>query len=528
MKLYEDNNLEVTLDEQNNVLLLVKNNEISMNYFQDLSKSIPRVKVTDFMGLKKAFDISGVLSKIGEYKDMIEFHPSADEMSGHITINCTQEEIRNYGEDKIKADVIKILEEKGVTEGINLEDFEEEMYLSDKILVCQGIKPVDGVDAKIKYFEFSEKKPKIKSDGKVDNYDMNLIDTVQKGGWLGEKILATNGKEGRNIFGKSIPAKPGRDYMLKYDKKSVLEMPEGNKIILTAKYDGAVKVQEGKIGVDNHLMIDGNVDFKTGNINFDGFVTINGIVEDLFSVIATKDIIIKGPIGIGAVGVIQSLDGNVSVLGGINGKYRGKILAGKNVYIKYVNEAEIEAEGDINIGLYAFESTLKGEKIVLSPEKGRIVGGKIEAKHLVVANTLGNAMEKATKIKVLGFDRNQIKVELESIKFEFNETIFKANRLKRQLEIMEINKDTLSEKDLFAYKGMLLTYESILDEINMLNSKFKQVEEKLRTKGEGEVKILKSAYPKTILEIKNLQKIVKSVITGSFYVKDNALHLSDV
>ena len=151
MKLYEDNNVEVTLDEQNNVLLLVKNNEISMNYFQDVSKSIPRVKVTDFMGLKKAFDVSGVQSKIGEYKDMIEFHPSADEMSGHITINCTQEEIRNYGEDKIKADVIKILEEKGVIEGINLEDFEEEMYLSDKILVCQGMKPVDGVDAKIKY-----------------------------------------------------------------------------------------------------------------------------------------------------------------------------------------------------------------------------------------------------------------------------------------------------------------------------------------------------------------------------------------
>lgn len=528
MVLYKDDNLEVILDGNNDVLLTVKSSEISMTYFQQITREIPRVKVTDFMGIKKAFDNVGIASKIGEYKELIEFNVSPDEMKGYININLTMKEIREYGEKKLKEDILKFLEENGVLEGISMDSIEENIYSLDRFLVCSGIEPVDGIDAKIKYFEFSDKKPKIKNDGKVDNYEMTLIDPIEKDGWLGEKILATPGKEGRNIFGKSVPARAGRDYMLKYDKKSVIEVPEKDKVILVAKHDGAVKVIDGKIGVENHLVIDGNVDFKTGNINFDGSVTINGIVEDLFSVKATKDIMIKGQIGIGAVGLIHSMYGDVSVLGGINGKLKGKIKAGKNVYIKYVNEAEIEADGDINIGLYAFDSILKGEKVVLSPEKGRIVGGKIEAQHLVVANTMGNAMEKATKIKVHGFDRNQIKLELESIKVEFNEAIFKANKLKKQLEIMEINNEGLEEKDLFAYKGMLLTYENLIDEINILNSKFKQVEEKLRTKGEGEVKILKGAYPKTLLEIKNLQKVVKSVMTGSFYVKDNTLHLSDV
>jgi len=43
------------------------------------------------------------------------------------------------------------------------------------------------------------------------------------------------------------------------------------------------------------------VDFKTGNINFDGFVTIKGTVADGFSVVAVKDVEILGTIGIGSV-----------------------------------------------------------------------------------------------------------------------------------------------------------------------------------------------------------------------------------
>jgi len=51
----------------------------------------------------------------------------------------------------------------------------------------------------------------------------------------------------------------------------------------------------------HHLEIDGDVDFKKGNINFDGFVTIKGTVADGFSVVAVKDVEILGTIGIGSV-----------------------------------------------------------------------------------------------------------------------------------------------------------------------------------------------------------------------------------
>jgi len=54
------------------------------------------------------------------------------------------------------------------------------------------------------------------------------------------------------------------------------------------------------------------------------------------------------------------------------------------------------------------------------------------------------------------------------------------------------------------------------------------VEEMLLTRGEGEVKIMGNAYPNTMLEIKNHQKVVKSNLTGSLYFKDNKIHLTEL
>ncbi len=529
--IFEDNNINIFLkntNEKDELWLNVKNHSIPLSYLDAICREFPRIKILNFISLKKAFENPNSSVCIGEYKPMYELSSSKDEMNAYLDINVSENDFQKMDISDVKNDILYALNNYGIKEGINLDEISKDMESLKKIVVAIGVEPISGRDAKITYLKLSEKKPKIKNDGNVDNYEMNLIDKIERGGWLGEKILPTAGQAGKTVFGKTVIAKPGRDYMLKYDSKSAEEVPEDGKIILVAKFDGAVKFEHGKIGVHNHLTIEENVGYSTGNIDFDGYVTINGIVEDLFSVRATKDIFIKGKMGIGAVGTIHSINGDISILGGVNGKKKAKLIAGRNVYVKYVNEAEIEAKGEINIGLYAYESILKGDRIILSPEKGKIVGGDIQAKHLVSANTFGNSMEKATKIQVKGFDRNKIKEDLDVIKVNFNETIAKANRLKRELEILELNQENLSEKDEFTYKGMLLTYENIIDEINKLNYEFNKLEEFLRTKGEGEVKILGNAYPRTVLDIKNLQKIISKTMSGSFYVKDNNLHLTQV
>lgn len=58
--------------------------------------------------------------------------------------------------------------------------------------------------------------------------------------------------------------------------------------------DAVVTYKDGKIAVGNHLIIDGDVGIETGNIEFDGSFTVQGIVQSGFSVKATKDISILG------------------------------------------------------------------------------------------------------------------------------------------------------------------------------------------------------------------------------------------
>lgn len=531
MIIYTSETLEVTLEEsagQQQVWVTVLKGGLKVGAFEEASRCCPRIKVTNFPAMKEAFDAPGIKTRIGEYRPLVEFLASKDHMKGYLTLNQCRETPFAEGEEAIREAARQALTEAGVTTGIMEEVLTAGLQPMQQTQVAAGIPPVQGSDAKITYFQLTDKKPVITSDGKVDNYQVNLFDRVEAGAWLGEKIHASKGMPGRTIFGESIPAKTGRDYQLKYDPKSVMEMKEIGKTILRAQTNGAVRFLDGKIGVENHLVIEGNVDYNTGHIRFDGYVTIKGTVEDLFSVSATKDIAIQGTMGIGAVGLIHSVEGNVLVTGGMNGKGKGKIIAGNHVFIKYVNEGDVEAGGEINIGLYALDSRLKGSRIVVSQERGRIIGGSIEAEHLVVAGTLGNSTEKATVVKVAGFDRTLIRQQMDVIKANFNETIVKAKRLKKQLEIFESNQGSLDQRAKSTYEGLLFTYEGLIDEINRLNSAYQRVEEMLLTRGEGEVKIMGNAYPNTMLEIKNHQKVVKSNLTGSLYFKDNKIHLTEI
>lgn len=52
----------------------------------------------------------------------------------------------------------------------------------------------------------------------------------------------------------------------------------------------------------------------------------------------------------------------------------------------------------------------------------------------------------------------------------------------------------------------------------------KRLQKILETKGEGEVCVSKAAYPETYIKIKNMQKKIDSIVSGSFYAMDKELH----
>jgi uncharacterized protein (DUF342 family) len=522
VEIYQNDYFAINSDEDR-LYISVYRSGYEMREFNNLLLDMPTIQLHNFTNLKNALDeASGRRVFIGNLKPRVEVIVSVDEMEASIKLNITAKEFaeNNIG---ISSEIISALKKAGVTEGLdNL--FQKPITVQKEIPVAKGIKPVDGDDAIIRYYEIQEKKPVIKEDGTVNHYELSLIDNVCKGDWLGEKMPPTEGKPGRTVTGKLLSSRRGIDFKLKYDKKTVAEHEEDGKTVLRAAIDGAVKFDGDRIRVDNHLIVPGDVNFETGNISFDGYVTIKGTVNDGFSVVAKNDISIQGGMGLGVVDKIVSKEGSIYIKGGIFGKNTSVIEAKKSVFVKYCNECTITAGEDINVGFYALDCILTAKKVILDPVYGKVIGGKINAEFQVIAGVIGNKSEKKTYITVSGFDRVAIKEEFEKLLEKYKVMLTEINKIKKQIEMFEQKASGAENSNNKEYDKYLNKYEAILEEIKLLDEYRKRLQKTLETKGEGEVGIAKAAYPETIIQIKNMQKRINSIVCGSFYVMDKELH----
>ena len=524
MILFKNNFLVIT-SREDNIFVTVENPGLTMKEFGQICDEIPRMKLTKFGAAKNALDLPSNRSVlIGTLKPEVEVNVSTDEMYAYIHLNMMPSELE-VDLKGVTTKIIHALKENQISVGIKTEVLQGDLKVQEKILIAEGIGPTHGHDAQIKYYEFGEKKPFLKTDGKVNHYELQLIDNVVQGQWIGEKIPASLGDEGISVKGNPISPKSGRDYKLKYDPNTVLhKVDEAGKETLLAKNNGAVKMKNDKICVDNHLIIHGDVEYTTGNIDFDGYVTVTGTVKDKFNVTATYDISIEGPMGIGAIGMIESKKGSVLLKGGVNGKGEARILAHRDIYTKYANEAILEAGNNIHVGLYAMDSNLRAKKIILPTSVGRIIGGTTFAEHRIETGSIGNKYEKPTQISVEGFERGNILEMLNYYKDKQETSIKTTNKLKRELEVFEKNIKRLDNRAMTTYEYMLIKYDGLLSEANELGHEIKKLEDVLRTRGEGEISIGDSIFPKSTLEIKKMQKKIKNKTTGSFYVQDKTLH----
>jgi uncharacterized protein (DUF342 family) len=516
------------LEYNNEVYIKVSRPGFDMKNFNGVLEEIPRGSLTNFLGLKKALeDANNDEIKIGKFRPEVEVILSEDEMKCKVRVNHTKEYIFENSKN-ITTDILMELKKEGITEGIISHAINNDILACEEFVVANGVLPTNGDDAVVKYYEMSERKPQIRKDGSTNYYELNLIDVVYKNDWLGEKIPPTEGKDGITVTGKTLPAKRGKDKPLRYDRKTVGMYGKDGKFFLKALVDGAVTFNNGKICVENHLTINEDVDYSSGNIDFDGFVTVNGTVKDGFSIKAKYDISIHSKMGIGATGKIQSTEGSIFIKGGVNGKLITEIEAKKDVYIKYCNETKITAGGKIDIGYYSIDSDLKAEKILMDQKNGRLIGGNVCAGSQIITGTIGNKFEKKTKVNVDGFDRILIKKEYEEVLQKYRKLLIRAEELKADLDIYDLNFMVNEDESLVQdYNKQLEKYDKLIEGIAQLDEERIKLQEILQSKGEGQVSIATGAYPKTYLELKRVTKRIDSLVKGTFYINGRDLFFDE-
>ena len=486
--LIEQNGDFMVEEENGSIYLTVKQKGCSFLQIHELIIQNPQY-VVDMKSVNDALTTStGMQVRIGQKKPLIEWKISSDKLSASIKLNCTNEYLKQNHSETLSY-IINSLHEQNIIEGILVDVLQNELVVKEELVIAKGQEPVPGNDAIIKYYKRSERKPTIREDGKADFYDMNFLDEVKKGDWLGEKIPPTNSIPGRTITGEFAIVENGKNKKLQFDEKTVAAYKEEGKIVLRSLIDGVVEFHAGKIAVGNHLIIEGDVGVETGNIQFEGNVTVKGTVIDGFSVFATNDISILSEYGVSNIDTIQSELGDVFIKGGIFGKGKSKILAGRNIFVKHTNESILEAGENIHIGYYSLGSHLKAQNIMTDERQGKLIGGIIEARGKVRAGIIGNRMERKTIINVLGFNRQQLKEELHEILIHYKTKMEELVIIKEKLNVFDTFSEELNSVQQQQYERIKYESERITKDIFDYDEKRKALMETLDSKGDGEITI---------------------------------------
>ncbi|MCM1164454.1 MAG: FapA family protein [Lachnospiraceae bacterium] len=302
----------------------------------------------------------------------------------HTTAFVSFTRPENGGVDITVEKIMAALDEKNVSYGILKDDIElavEQKRYDDNVCVAKWDPPQDGVDGTIKYFYNIESHlaPVENEQGVVDYKNLGLVRNITAGTPIAAITLPTEGEPGKDIMGRTVMQKKGVPAKVNVGAGTSL-INDGKEII--AAVDGNLVYKNGAFYVDETLVVNGDVDVSSGNIDFIGAVTIKGSVFEGFRVTSKRDININGSVN----GAELSADGNINIkIGSINSQIDCK----GDVKLGFCENTKIRAEGNVESASFVGGEVFADKKIIASG-KGVIMGGKYTALDGIEASVIGS------------------------------------------------------------------------------------------------------------------------------------------
>lgn len=316
------------------------------------------------------------------------------------------------------AGLFEVVGNAGIVSGLD-EALVEHMNgrtLDHPVVIARGQQPKNGEDASIEFVFESLQSDKdkehaqrteaaVSGNHRVDFREMvKGPASVEPDMVLARKVPLVPAVDGFTVKGKVIPAKKAKDLELRRIAGQNTRVAEDGTSIVATTGGMASRVGE-RIAVLPVHTVDGDVDFSTGNVYFEGNLQVRGAVKPGFKVTATGSVTIGGTVE----GATIEAGGDVTVNGGIVGQKEGVIRAGGAVTARFVQEAEIHAGGSVTIGSEIRESTVISERKVTVGGPGRIVGGRVRGRDEVEAKEAGS--QSATPTSVQAGWGEQLEVE---------------------------------------------------------------------------------------------------------------------
>jgi len=355
--------------------------------------------------------------------------------------------------------------------------------------IAKGVLPKKGANGKIVYLKRRLSKdphrdPAEDEDVSVSLRDLSLFENIHIGDAVARIYHPKEGLPGVNVFGKGLPAAPGDPVKVTLDKNSLIQesgAAEGlgyDRVI--AQVDGYLEVQDSRLAIKEEFVVPGDLNAEFGNIDFIGSVHIKGDVLAGYGISADKGIKIGGSVNRTE---LRSLNGPVEIVGRFFGEGTGRIVSRKDVSVKSIQSATIDARGDVFIKEEARNTTIRTTSTLQAP-KAQILGGKSFIVAGAVVGEFGSKEEIKTEM-LLGSD-----IEVSE---EYQMLLVRIEEHQKGLELIEAHLGPYARNP----ARIQLLSPQLRPKLETLLTKRERVEKSLEGLNEKRELMLSEAIPET-------------------------------
>jgi len=326
---------------------------------------------------------------VAAFDDFFELTITEDELTAHLKLN------EAWPEEEIELDALKRwLKAKQVIAGLKEERLnaitEKDQSLDFPVVIAEGQTAVDGQDGTIRFL--TKDSDTVNIEERESFRDIHKIPTVEKDEKIAVITLPTEEQNGYKVTGKVIHGKKGK--AVKFSAGNNVYFDEES-LSFYSSIVGKPSIGHRKISVFNTYEVNEDVSMKTGNVKFEGSVTVRGNVPEGYAVEATGDIYIYGLVEASHI----KAGGSVHISEGIVGMKKGLIEAGVDVNIGYINQATVHAGQNINVSNSILHSECTAQSHIYC-QAGHIIGGVCSAGESIEAKDIGNKMDTKTTVAI--------------------------------------------------------------------------------------------------------------------------------
>ncbi len=403
----------------------------------------------------------------------------------------------NGGIDITVDKIMNALYDKNVSYGILEDDIKEaveQKRYDENICVAKWDAPIDGVDGSIKYFYKidSTLAPVENEHGIVDYKNLGVVRNITAGTPIAAITLPTEGSPGKDITGKVVAQKKGIAVNVNVGPGTQL-INDGKELI--AAVNGNLVFKNNSFCVEETLVINGDVDVSSGNIDFIGSVTVKGSVFEGFRVSSKRSVVVNGSVNNAEI----VADGDISIkIGAIN----STIESQGNIKLGFCENCKVHAVGNVESASFVGGEVFAEEKI-LATGKGVMMGGKYTALDGVEASVIGS--ENYTKTEITLGNNAVLNKERDTLIKEIAAMEDKADQLGKILTTLaELAKKAKLPPEREQLKTEALRNRlKIQSEIKKANVRISEIDEALKLMQNLSVGCKRQFYPGVILRINN-------------------------